>query len=136
MSDSNKGQSNQDDTTFPGHPIFDSMMGDFFRDPTTLAEATMQMAAMRHALLSVMQDMAVMKQALKEAGTLGDERYKQLRMRRMLEDHSSAGSTPWEGHSYYPHLQDQSRFLAQSLRCTSAEIAEFEQQVEHAQTLT
>jgi hypothetical protein len=128
--------SNNDDTISQRHPLFDSMMVDLFRDPATPAEAAKQLAAIRHALLSVMQDLAVMKQAIQEANVLTKERYKELRVRRMMDDHSEAGPTPWTGHSYYPHLQNQSTFLAESLGCNAAEIADFHQQKQHARTMT
>lgn len=123
-------------TNAQSHPFFDSRIADLFREPTTQAETVKQLAALRHALLSVIQDLAVMKQVLQDANLVTQERYKQLRIQRMELDQAEIGPSPWEAHSYYSHLQDASSYLADSLGCSSAEVADFNERANRARTMT
>ena len=102
-------------------------------EPTQLAKKTNDLLSI---LTSAIQDMVVMKEIMKEKGILDEERYKELRTRRMIDDHSSAGAAPWFGYSIYPYTLDESEFLRQQFNANDEEVEQFEQKVEHIQLLS
>lgn len=102
-------------------------------EPAQLAKKADDMLAI---LTSAIQDIVVVKEMMKEQGIWDDERYKELRTRRMIEDHSSGGAGPWFEYSIYPYTLDESEFLRHQFHADDEEIQKFEKEVEHIQILS
>jgi len=71
-----------------------------------------------------------MQSMLKEQGGWDDSLYKKLRIKRMIDDHSSAGVDPWEGHSVYRHTLEEAQFLRHVFGASDDEVKKFESDVE------
>src|SRR5579872_5798053 len=84
----------------------------------TLSQAV---ADLRHTLFSAIQDIAVLKKALASKGLLDVALYKKLRVQRMLQDHNSAGASPWRTSSSYPYTLDEEEFLRDQFHPTDQE---------------
>ena len=101
-----------------------------------LAEAELRIEALRATLTSTIQDIVVMKQLLQEQGMWNAARYHELRVERMIDDHSSGGAAPWEGHSWYPYTLDEADFLRHEFGASEAEVAAFLGRIRHVRYLT
>ena len=107
-----------------------------FRTPNTVEELASQVEVLRSALMSAIQDIAVLKELLREKGGWDDYSYRKLRIQRMVKDHSSAGPWPHPIHSYYPYVLNETDFLKEVLSANEAEVREFEQRVDEVRFLT
>ena len=107
-----------------------------FHKTDTMAGLVEQVEDLRETLTSVIKDVAVMQQMLRERGLWDEQRYCQLRYERMIADHSSAGASPWASHSYYRYTLDEPEFIREALGGGAEHIAEFERRVRHVEQLT
>jgi hypothetical protein len=104
--------------------------------PGNLDQLAEQVADLRVMLCSLIRDVAVFQEMLRQRGLWDQAQYRQLRMERMIADHSSAGAAPWRHHSLYPYALDEHDFLQQILAFTPEELAAFTQRVEDVRTAT
>jgi len=95
-----------------------------------------QIQDLRHTLFSLIQEVEVLKDLLREQGTWDERRYRQLRVEKMLADHSSAGPDPWRHHSHYAYTLEEEEFLHEQLRFGEQELAEFRARAEDLETQT
>jgi hypothetical protein len=102
-------------------------------NPKDLAQ---KQADLFSVVLSVIQDFATIKSLLQQKGVWDEGLYKELRIKRMIYDHSSAGTTPWKGYSHYPYTLDESDFLRQILRASDDEVKQFEEDAQAASECT
>ncbi|MCW8132082.1 MAG: hypothetical protein KIS92_17175 [Planctomycetota bacterium] len=102
-------------------------------DPASLKQAVEDL---RHMLLSVIHDVAVLREVVQKNGLMNDELYKSLRSRSMVADYGGPGPHPWHGHSYYRHTLDEDAFLTDVLGFTEAERAAFREEAETRCTMT
>ena len=95
------------------------------------SELAMQMADLRHTLLSLAQEVEVLRTML------GDETsYQRLRVKRMLDDHSSQGPSPERHHSSYRYTLDEDEFLRQQLGFGDEEVQDFRTKAREMSALT
>ena len=92
------------------------------KDPEALSRTV---EALRHALFSAIEEIAVMKALLEAKGLWDPQLYKELRIDTMLKDASTAGPFPWSYHSYYPHFLDHEDFLRDQFNATDEEVKQF-----------
>lgn len=102
-------------------------------EPEHLAKKAADLLAI---VTSAIQDMVVMQEIMQEKGIWDEERYKELRMQRMISDHSSVGAAPWLGYSIYPFTLEEAEFLRQKFNMDEEKVREFEKRVEHIQMLS
>jgi hypothetical protein len=103
---------------------------------TNPQEVAQRTADLWHVLRSVIQDLAVMKAMMEEKGLWDEAKYKELRVNRMVSDHSGAGPSPWTQHSYHPYTLNEGEFLTQHLDADEAEVKQFKDRVESAERLS
>ena len=116
--------------------FLESRLFRLFQPAQAAAQPSQQIADLRHTLLSAIQDIAVLKALLREKGTWDDALYQRLRVRQMIEDHSSAGPNPWTRHSYYPYTLDERDFLRFSFHAGDADVEDFARTVHAVETST
>jgi hypothetical protein len=107
-----------------------------FAQPSDNVQLTQQVKDLRAVLLSAIQDIAVLKDALLEQALWDAEQYKRLRLRQMIADQSSAGASPWLAYSYYPYTLEDEQFLRLYLHADEAAVEEFKREVERTKELT
>jgi hypothetical protein len=107
-----------------------------FAQPADSGQLTQQVGDLRAVLLSVIQDLAVLKEVLHERALWDEAQYKRLRVKRMIADQSSASASPWLAYSYYPYTLEDEEFLRLCLHASEAEIEEFKREVERTKELT
>jgi len=105
-------------------------------EPQDIDSLSRAVADLRHTLFNAIQDIAVLTEALKRNHLLDEKLYKELRIERMLGDHSSAGASPWRNCSQYPYTLDEEDFLRERFGATEEEVREYQRSVNHVQTLT
>jgi hypothetical protein len=104
--------------------------------PDSLDQLAEQVVDLRTMLYSLIRDVAVFRQILQQRGLWDVAQYRRLRMERMIDDHSTAGATPWHHHSPYPYTLDERAFLEQVLAATPEELATFSRRVADVETAT
>lgn len=107
-----------------------------FEKSTTLNDLSEDVREMKAIMGRLIQDLVVFREMLQEKGLWEDERYKALRIKRMINDHNSAGASPWLWHSYYSYLLTEKEFLRQVLKAEDSEVRDFEVEIKRVQTLT
>jgi len=90
---------------------------------------------LRHVVLSLIQEVAVLRSFLEEEG-LDKEEYKRRRREVMVGDHGGPGPAPWVSYSYYRFTLEEKEFLKQVLGMNDAEIASFDRDAGSRQTMT
>ncbi|HET9917302.1 MAG TPA: zinc ribbon domain-containing protein [Candidatus Binatia bacterium] len=103
---------------------------------TSPQEVAQRTADLWHVLRSVIQDIAVMKAMMQEKGVWDEAKYKELRVNRMVSDHSGAGPAPWTQHSYHPYTLNEGELLTQHLGADEEEVKRFKHRVESAERLS
>jgi|SRR5688572_6694317 len=106
------------------------------RESLELSQLAQQVNDLTITLVSVIQDVAVLKTMLQEKGIWDEARYMQLRRQQMIADHSSAGLAPWVWYSAYPYTLDEEEFLRHQFKADEAEVAAFREEVEFVSQLT
>jgi hypothetical protein len=124
------GRNTLDDEQLPGY--WQTRM---FR-LTVAAQKDKSVADLLSVIISAIQDMAVIKQVLTEKGIWDEERYKKLRIERMIGDHSSAGATPWQSYSHFPYTLEEEEFLEKVFNTSKEEIEKFKKRVETIEELS
>ena len=107
-----------------------------FLTPKTVEELARQIQDLLHTLNSAVQDLVVLKEVLEEKGLMDEALYKRLRVTRMINDHSSAGASPWINYSIYPYTLDEKDFLRHAFRASEEEVKHFQENVDAASTRT
>lgn len=103
---------------------------------TNPKEVAQRTADLWHVLRSVIQDIAVIKEMMRDKGVWDEAKYKELRVNRMVADHGGAGATPWRRHSYHPYTLNEAEFLTQHLNADAEQVKDFERRVESEETAT
>jgi hypothetical protein len=116
--------------------FFNSRAFRLFRSAENVSEISQQMQDLRHVLFSTIQDVTVLIEMLQEKGGWDRVLYKELRTKRMIDDHNSAGVSPWEWHSYYSYTLEETEFLRHRFQMGDDEIKRFESEVESVSQLT
>jgi hypothetical protein len=107
-----------------------------FADPNTAVDSKSQIAVLRRAVVSLAQDVAVLRQILEREGLLSAAGYRKLRIDRMVDDHNGAGAAPWLHHSYFPHLLGEEEFLRVALEATDSEVEAFRKDADFVSQLS
>jgi hypothetical protein len=107
-----------------------------FADPNPSVDPKAQIAVLRRAVVSLAQDVAVLREALERGGILSTTDYRRLRIERMVQDHSGAGAAPWLHHSYFPHLLGDEGFLRVALRAGDSEVEAFRKDADFVSQLS
>lgn len=102
-------------------------------DPKNLKQ---QVEDLRHMLLSVIHDVAVLKEVLEQKQLLTPEVQRELRAKSMVKDNSGAGATPWRSYSYYPHTLETESYLREILGFTDDEMTKYKEEAEFLQQLS
>jgi len=111
----------------------------FFRmhaEPKTIESLSAAVADLRHTLFSAIQDIAVLTEVLKRNQLLDETLYKELRIQRMLGDHSSAGASPWRNCSQYPYTLEEEELLRERFRASEEEVRQYREDIDSLETLT
>lgn len=116
--------------------IFQDRLFRLYDTPKTLADLTQQVQDLRDILVSAVQDIVVLKTCLEQRGLMDEALYKELRIGRMLRDHSGAGPHPWVGYSIYPYTLNEEDFLRAALNATEAEVKGFKEEAHARQAQT
>jgi hypothetical protein len=116
--------------------FLDSRLFRLFQPSNSLGELNHRIDDLRYTLNSAIQDIAVLKQVLKEKGLMKDAVYQQLRIDQMVQDHSSAGGDSWKNPCFYPYTLDEVDFLREALRANAAEVSAFKENVASIRMLT
>lgn len=87
-------------------------------------------------LRSVVQEIEVLKEMLRQKHAWDDRLYRQLRFRQMLSDHDSAGAAPWQYHAIYPYTLSEPDFLRSQLAASEEEIKAFQEKATDLETRT
>jgi len=95
-----------------------------------------QIAVLRRAVVSLAQDVQVLRRALDEAGLLERDRYNAMRRQQMIGDHNTAGAAPWRRHSYFQHLIDEEEYLRTQMAASDEDVARYRSEVEFVTQLT
>ena len=103
---------------------------------TNPQEVAQRTADLWHVLRSVIQDITVMKAMMEEKGVWDEVKYKELRVNRMVSDHSGAGPSPWTQHSYHSYTLNEVELLTQHLGADEEEVKAFKLRVESAERLS
>lgn len=106
------------------------------RENLEISQLAQQVDDLTVTLVSVIQDVAVLKTMLQEKDVWDEARYRQLRRERMVADHSSAGLESWVWYSAYPYTLDEEEFLRHQFKASEAEVAAFREEVEFVSQLT
>jgi len=102
-------------------------------DPEVLGR---QVARLRTMVMSLCKDMEVLRNALREKGTMTDSDYRRLRTATMIHDHWSPGPDPWTLHSDYAHGLSEEEFLRHVFRATDEEVRAFKDEARSGEILT
>jgi hypothetical protein len=116
--------------------FLESRLFRLFQSPRNVKELSRQSEDLRHTLLSAIQDVVVLKTLLREKGIWDDALYQRMRVRQMINDHSTAGVDPWIRHSHYAYTLDEHDFLRLCFNAGDAEVQEFARKVDEVQTAT
>jgi hypothetical protein len=108
----------------------ESRMFRLFNKSANPQDLAQQNADLLAVLLSAIQDVAVIKELLQEKGVWDETLYKELRLQRMIGDHSSIGPSPWTSYSYFPYTLVESAFLRHQFKASDEEVKEFEEQAQ------
>jgi hypothetical protein len=90
----------------------------------------LQLNDLLHVLNGAIQEIEVLKDLLKEKSLWDDKLYKELRIKRMVGDHSVAGESPWKSHSIYPYTLDDKAFLRHKFDASDDEVNMFRNETE------
>ena len=93
-------------------------------------------ADLRHMVVSLAQEVAVLEEMLQESGHWDRARYRDARRRRMVADHDSSGLMSWRHCSYYRYTLDEPDFLRTQLGATEADVERFQAEVDEVSTRT
>jgi hypothetical protein len=107
-----------------------------FADPNSAVDPKVQIAVLRRAVVSLAQDVAVLRDTLVRKGLLTAADYRKLRIDRMVDDHNGAGAAPWVHHSYFPHLLGEEEFLRVALEATDSEVEAFRKDADFVSQLS
>jgi hypothetical protein len=123
----------------PAEPLpgrFNSRMFRLFHKPDTMDALLQQVEDLRSMLISVIEDVDVMQEMLRERGVWDEQRYRELRFHRMVEDQSGRGPAPWQSYSYYRYTLEDEEFIRDVLGGKPEAVDEFRRRVEHVRQLT
>ena len=107
-----------------------------FEDSDDLRVHRRQILGLRRAVISLAQDLHVLKQLLRDSKVLDPAQYKTLRTERMIGDHRGAGASPWVHYSYFPHFLSEEEYLRTQLAATEEEIREYKNEVDFVSQLS
>ena len=107
-----------------------------FGKPTSLEQAADQIRLLRSALISAIQDLWGLKEMLRKKNLWSEDLYKELRIERMVEDHSGAGPAPWYDYSYFKYTLGEQEFLKEEFNATDEEVLQFKKNVEFVKQLS
>lgn len=82
----------------------------------------LQMKDFLHVLNGAIQEVEVLKEMLKEKGFWDEEKYKELRIKRMIRD----GAQPRKSRSMYSYTLNDSEFLRHMFDASEDEVRKFE----------
>ncbi len=111
-------------------------LGWAFSNPRDVEGLRKQAAAIRRMVVSLIQEVAVVKSMLEDKQIWDADVYRQFRIQRMIDDHVCSGASPWEYHSYYPHAITEEDFLRTQLDATDDEIEDFTEEVEFLENMS
>ena len=107
-----------------------------FKKPKNLDELNGQVGILRSMVVSLIQDVDVLKSMLREKGLWDQIRYQSLRIDRMVGDHSGAGGAPFRHYSYFPYTLSEDDFLRHQFKLTDEELRDFKKKVEYVESLS
>lgn len=107
-----------------------------FEESDDLRVHRRQILGLRRAVISLAQDLHVLKQLLRETKVLDPARYRTLRTERMIRDHSGAGASPWVHYSYFPHFLSEEDYLRTQFAATEEEIQGYKSEVDFVSQLS
>ena len=90
----------------------------------------LQLKDLLHVLNGAFQEIEVFKDMLKGKGMWDEKLYKELRIKRMIDDHSMAGEVPRKAHSMYSYTLNEKAFLCHVFNVSDDEVKKFEDEVE------
>ncbi len=107
-----------------------------FRPRRERKSVPQEIASLRAMVVSLAQDVVVLKVLLREKELWDAETYKRLRTKVMIDDHNAAGPAPWVSHSYYRYTLKELDFLRLVFNASDHEIQEYQNKVDFVSGLT
>lgn len=107
-----------------------------FAPSASIEDMNDRLEILLETLNSAIQDIAVLKDILREKGIWDPELYKRLRIERMINDHATPGPPPWKWHSLFPYMLKETDFLRDQFQASEPEIKEFKARVDSVETVT
>ena len=92
--------------------------------------------ALSHGLLAAIQEIAVLKEMMREKGVWDDAAYRRLRTEIMIQDHNTAGPFPHTSHTYFPFMLDEDEFLRFAFKATKEDLEGYNAAVQAVNHLT
>jgi len=90
----------------------------------------LQVKDLLHVLNCVTQEIAVIKDMLKEKSLWDEKLYRRLRIERMIGDHNTAGAGTRQQSSIYNYTLEEKEYLRQVFDASNDEVKRFESEVE------
>jgi hypothetical protein len=110
---------------------------DFFREEHDSVDSLkLQVSALKSVMLRMFQEMQSLQMLLFEKQIVAPDEFNQKMKDVMLSDHSSAGPSPWQSHSYFTYLLSEDSYLRTVVGLNAQELNEFQENRETAKRLT
>ena len=94
-----------------------------------------QIQTLRTMLLAVTQEVVTLRALLLRSGTIDSDDLREALTQTLSGDHNGAGAFPWQAHSWYPFLSEESERL-RALGATDEDIAAFKARCEFLSKLS
>ncbi|MEE8143361.1 MAG: hypothetical protein V3T77_09700 [Planctomycetota bacterium] len=107
-----------------------------FRPRKERKSVSEEIASLRAMVISLAQDVMVLKDLLREKNLWDAATYKRIRTKVMIDDHNAAGPAPWVSHSYYRYTLKELDYLRLVFNANDHEIQEYENKVDFVSRLT
>lgn len=101
----------------------------------SLPELQEQVATLKTVLFRALQEIDALKSALADKEIISRQEFARQCAGTLVADHSSAGPTPWRGHSYFKYLAEEEDYLRE-IGLTESQLEDFKKSAKHAEQLT